>query len=256
MVKRKRKNRLRRGIFLLPSLLTLSSMLAGFYSIIQSVKYYSTRDVLCLRSACLAILLSMILDGLDGRVARLTDTQSDFGAQLDSLSDMISFGFAPGFLIYYSCLDVVTLGRLTWVICFTLPACAALRLARFNSQDENLNKVFFRGLPSPMGAGVIACYFWLISVLPWMQQAFYFWVGLVLSVPIGLLEVSRLRYRSFKNFDVRGKVPFFVLLILFGFLALVILFPALVLCVTFSIYALSGPVSYFFVRFIRGDKLN
>ena len=196
----------------------------------------------------------MVLDGLDGRVARLTDTQSEFGAQLDSLSDMISFGFAPGLLVYFSCHDIVSLGRLPWVVCFIIPACVALRLARFNSQDENLNKVFFRGLSSPMGAGVIVCYFWLISIEPWMQSAFYFWLGLFLSIPLSLLEVSLLRYRSFKDFDIRGKVPFYVLLILLLVLAFVILFPALTLFFIFAAYALSGPVSYVFIRFMRRAK--
>ncbi len=254
-VKNKRK-RLRRGIFLLPSLLTLSAMMAGFYSIIQSVKYHETGDLLSLRYACLVILLAMILDGLDGRVARLTQTQSDFGAQLDSLSDMVSFGFAPGFLIYYSCLNEVSLGRLTWLVCFALPACVALRLARFNSQDENINKVYFRGLPSPIGAGVVACYFWLISIEPWMQHQFYFWIGLLVSLPIALLEVSRLRYRSFKDFDVRERVSFVVLLSLLALLVLVVLFPSLVLLIIFLVYVLSGPMSYCFSRLATKRKNN
>lgn len=251
---RNKRKRLRRGIFLLPSLLTLSSMMAGFYSIIQSVKYHEAGDLSSLRNACLVILLAMILDGLDGRVARLTQTQSDFGAQLDSLSDMISFGFAPGLLVYYSCLHEVFLGRLTWLVCFILPACTALRLARFNSQDENINKVYFRGLPSPIGAGVIACYFWLISIEPWMQHKLYFWIGLCISLPIALLEVSRLRYRSFKDFDVREKVSFVVLLSLLALLVLVVLFPPLVMFIIFVMYVLSGPASYCYSRLATKRK--
>ena len=178
-----------------------------FYSIIQSVKYHETGDLSSLRNACLVILLAMILDGLDSRVARLTQTQSDFGAQLDSLSDMISFGLQVSWCTTLVCMRS-SWGVWTWLVCFILPACTALRLARFNSQDENINKVYFRGLPSPIGAGVIACHFWLISIEPWMQHKLYFWIGLCISLPIALLEVSRLRYRSFKDFDVRERSLF------------------------------------------------
>ena len=239
-VKKSAHKRLRRGIYLLPSLLTLSSMMAGFYSIVQIVQYYLTTmsydfnfagNIVYVQHACYALLLAMLFDVLDGRVARMTKTQSEFGAQLDSLSDLVSFGLSPALLVYYSIL--YQSGKLGWLVCFIYAACVALRLARFNSQDENVNYKYFRGLSSPTGAGSVICLVLLVALNRWLGHYFLRYIFLFLMPAISLLMVSKLRYRSFKDIDVSGKVPFFVVLFLLLLIAILVYHPALVLFIIF-----------------------
>jgi CDP-diacylglycerol---serine O-phosphatidyltransferase len=237
-----RQKRLRRGIYFLPSILTLISMIFGFYSIIQSVRFFCFGGNSYLVHACYAVFLAMLFDGLDGRVARITQTQSEFGAQLDSLSDLVSFGLAPAFLVYFSCLNAMD--RLGWLICFIFSASVALRLARFNSQGESSNCQYFRGLSSPVGAGVVVSFIWILVKNDFLEEL---WVGYVLVfflISLALLMVSKLRYRSFKDFNLVGKVPFVVIVLALLVLVLLFYHPSYVVFLLFFVYALSGPLMY------------
>jgi len=185
-----------RGIYLLPSILTTFGMFAGFYSIIASINGDFTL-------AAISIMIAMMWDTLDGRVARLTNTQSSFGAQYDSLSDLVSFGVAPALLVYEWSLS--DMGRVGWLAAFIYLACAALRLARFNTQVGAADKRYFQGLPSPEAAGVIASMIWLKF---WNFEYFDFgivslsyYIGVGITIVCGLLMVSNVRYYSFKELD-------------------------------------------------------
>ncbi len=185
-----------RGIYLLPNLLTTAALFAGFYAIVAAMKgLFDT--------AAIAIFVAMVADGLDGRVARLTHTQSPFGAQYDSLSDMAAFGIAPALVIYSW--SLYHLGKLGWLAAFLYAAATALRLARFNTQVSD--KQYFQGLPCPSAAGLIASIVWMGST--------YDIVGVAIAIPfaaltiaIAALMVSTIRYSSFKSVDFKGRVPF------------------------------------------------
>jgi len=190
------KIKTKRGIYLLPSIFTTFALFAGFYSIIASVNGDFTL-------AAISIMVAMLWDTLDGRVARLTNTQSAFGAAYDSLSDLVSFGVAPALLVYLWSLS--DLGRIGWLAAFIYLACAALRLARFNTQVGAADKRYFQGLPSPAAAGVIASMIWLKF---WKFEYFDFgivslsyYIGVGITIVCGLLMVSNLRYYSFKELD-------------------------------------------------------
>ena len=184
-----------RGIYLLPSILTTFGMFAGFYSIVASINGNFTL-------AAISIMVAMMWDTLDGRVARLTNTQSAFGAQYDSLADLISFGLAPALLVYEWSLS--DLGRVGWLAAFIFLACAALRLARFNTQVGTADKRYFQGLPSPAAAGVIASMIWLKF---WNFEFFFgiatfsYYIGVGITILCALLMVSNVRYYSFKELD-------------------------------------------------------
>lgn len=222
-----------RGIYLLPNLLTTAALFAGFYSIVAGMKgYFDT--------AAIAIFVAMIADGLDGRVARLTNTQTPFGAQYDSLSDMVAFGVAPS-LVYYSW-SLHYLGKPGWLLAFLYTAATALRLARFNIQAPD--KHYFFGLTSTSGAGVMASTIWLSFSL-----SSYGLTGLNMSLPLGLLTVivaglmdSTIPYSSFKSVDFKGRVPFFKIVLAVCILVAIALQPPLVLFAVFMLYMLSGPV--------------
>lgn len=224
--------RMRRGIYLLPNLFTTAALFAGFYGIVHSM-----RGQFAVASA--AIFIAMLMDFLDGRVARLTHTQSAFGAQYDSLSDMVAFGLGPALVIYSGFL--VDLGKLGWLAAFIYTALVALRLARFNSRMQNEDKTFFYGLPSPPGAAVIVGYVWLCQDLAWSGTVFNI-MALGLTIITGLLMVSNVRYRSLKDVDFKGKVPFFTLLIVVCIFVLVAVDPPEVLFTVFFCYACSGPI--------------
>ena len=197
-----------------------------------------------------------MLDSLDGRVARMTSTQTEFGAELDSLSDLVSFGMAPAFLLYYSMLHV--LGRLGWLVCFIFAACVALRLARFNSQDENINHRYFRGLSSPIAAGVVIAFVLMLAQYHCLSIAWLRYVALV-SIPIlALLMVSKLRYRSFKDFNLRRRVPFVVVLFFLLLITLLVYHPAEMILASLLLYSLSGPFLYlwriYLAKRIRKNK--
>ncbi len=221
-----------RGIYLLPNLFTTAALFAGFYAILAAVnaKY---------EVASVAIFVAMLMDGLDGRVARLTKTQSAFGAEYDSLSDMVSFGLAPALVVYIWALS--GLGKLGWLAAFIYTACGALRLARFNTQLGNADKKYFQGLPSPSAAAIMAGGVWL-GVDYGIQGDDLGWFAALLTTLAGLLMVSNFRYHSFKEIDFQGKVPFIVLVVLVVVLAIIQTHPPTVFFLMFLTYAISGPV--------------
>ena len=229
------KIRSKRGIYLLPSVLTTFGMFAGFYSIISSINGDFT-------IAAISILIAMFWDTLDGRVARLTNTQSAFGAEYDSLADLVSFGLAPALLVYQWTL--YELGRFGWLAAFVYLACAALRLARFNTQVGIADKRYFQGLPSPAAAGVIASMIWLKI---WTFASFDsdvislgYSLGAGITILCGLLMVSNIRYYSFKEFDSK-KASFRFLLIVILSLLILVSKPNIILFTGFFVYLLSGP---------------
>ena len=220
-----------RGIYLLPNLFTTAALFAGFYAVLAAMNNQFEK-------AAIAIFLAMILDGLDGRVARITQTQTAFGAEYDSLSDMVAFGLAPSLVIYEWGLS--TLGRRGWLAAFIYTAGAALRLARFNSQLSTADKRFFTGLPSPSAAAIVAAFVW-VAVDNELASADLAWPAMILTAGAGLLMVSNVWYHSFKQIDFKGKVPFVVIVIVMLGFAVIVSEPPLVLFALFFIYTLSGP---------------
>jgi CDP-diacylglycerol--serine O-phosphatidyltransferase len=221
-----------RGIYLLPNLMTTAGLFAGFYSIVAAMKGHFD-------AAAIAIFIAMVADGLDGRVARLTNTESAFGAQYDSLSDMVAFGIAPALVIYSWSLS--TLGKLGWLGAFLYAAATALRLARFNTQIHDMDKHCFQGLPCPSAAGVLAGAVWTGSI--------YEVGGIMTAVPVSILTmvtaglmVSTIRYYSFKSIDFKGRVPFLTVVIAVLILTAVALEPPEVLFSIFFLYVIAGPV--------------
>jgi CDP-diacylglycerol---serine O-phosphatidyltransferase len=220
-----------RGVYLLPNLFTTAALFAGFYAIIAAM--HGNFD-----SAAIAIFIAMVFDGMDGRVARLTNTSSAFGEQYDSLSDMVSFGLAPALVMFSWSLH--DLGKLGWAAAFIYAACAALRLARFNTQIGIVDKKHFVGLASPAAAAIIASIVWT-----WHNSE----MGELAAIPAalitaltGLLMVSNFRYSSFKNFDLRGRVPFVVMLLIVFVFAVLLIDQASVLLTMSILYGLSAPV--------------
>jgi len=223
----------RKGIYLLPNLLTTGALFAGFYAIVAAIngRY---------EPAAISIFVALILDGMDGRIARMTNTQSDFGAEYDSLSDMVSFGLAPALVAYEWAL--VNLGKLGWLAAFVFTSAAALRLARFNTQARVADKKYFQGLPSPAAAAVLAGVVWFFESYAVKTGFPATPLVFVLTLATALLMVSNIRYYSFKELDLRGRVPFIaVLAIVMGFV-LISLDPAAVLALCFIFYAASGPI--------------
>jgi len=227
------EKRRRRGIYLLPNFFTTSCLFAGFFAIITSMSGHY-------ESAAIAIFIAMIMDGLDGRVARLTNTQTDFGAEYDSLADMVSFGLAPALVMYQWALQ--SLGKLGWLAAFVYAAGTALRLARFNTQVSTAGKRYFQGLASPAAAALVAGMIWVATVSAhkingndWRVPAF------IITLMAGILMVSNIRYRSFKDLDVRGKIPFVTLVVVVLIFVVIATDPPRVLFAIFFFYALSGP---------------
>lgn len=226
----------RRGVYLLPNLFTTGALFAGFYAIIAAMR----GDF---ESAPIAILFAMVFDGLDGRVARLTNTASKFGEQYDSLSDMVSFGVAPALVMFSWGLQ--DLGKFGWSAAFIYVACAALRLARFNTQIETADKNFFTGLASPAAAAIIASTVWICHDLGWLGAQVPRELSVVVAVltaAIGFLMIANVPYYSFKDIDFRGRVPFVVMIAVVAIFGLITVDPPLVLLLGFLGYALSGPV--------------
>ncbi|RUR20035.1 CDP-diacylglycerol--serine O-phosphatidyltransferase [Legionella sp. km535] len=220
------------GIYLLPNILTTASLFAAFYSLVSSMKGQY-------EAAVIAMFVGMIADGLDGRIARLTNTQTEFGAQYDSLSDMVTFGVAPSLLLYN--LTLSQLGKFGWLVAFVYTAAVALRLARFNTQLETADKRYFQGLPCPPAAAVMASFAWICFQNEW-QNLFISILTAVFALSASVLMVSNLRYYSFKEVDFKGKVPFLYVLVLVILFVAIALNPSIVLFGGFIIYALSGPV--------------
>ncbi len=223
-----------RGIYLLPNLFTSAALFSGFYAIIAGMNGQ-------FENAAIAIFVSMVLDGLDGRVARMTNTQSKFGAEYDSLADMVSFGVAPALVAFSWALS--SAGKIGWVAAFIYVAGAALRLARFNTQIGSVDKRFFVGLPSPAAAAIIAGMIWVGSQFSFdMSLQAYSYAGAFLVTVAGLLMVSNVYYLSFKEIDLKGKVPFMSLLAVVLILAVISIDPATLLWSIFLIYGFSGPI--------------
>ncbi|KTD06003.1 CDP-diacylglycerol-serine O-phosphatidyltransferase (phosphatidylserine synthase) [Legionella gratiana] len=218
------------GIYLLPNLFTTASLFAAFYSLVASMKGQFEASII-------AIFIGMIADGLDGRIARLTHTQTAFGAQYDSLSDMVTFGVAPSLLVYN--LTLSRLGKVGWLVAFVYTAAVALRLARFNTQLETADKRYFQGLPCPPSAAVMASFAWLCYQNEW-QNMFVALLTAALSLITSALMVSNIRYYSFKEVDFKGKVPFLYVLVMIILFVAIAADPSLVLFVGFTIYAISG----------------
>ncbi len=240
----------RRGIYLLPNLITTAALLAGFYSIVNAMRATPENGLFVV--AAISIVVAGVLDGLDGRVARMTNTQSEFGVQFDSLSDMVAFGVAPAILSFSFAAQYG--GKSGWIAAFIFVACVALRLARFNVQAESADKRFFTGLASPAGAGVIAALTWTLADAGQSGQD-WLWLYLPLTAILGGLMVSNVNYRSFKELDPGSKVPFLALAAVVCVYALISLDPPRVLLLIGTIYLFSGPAEYFLQR-IRGNSTH
>ena len=244
------------GIYLLPNLFTTANLFAGFYSIINSM---SAQSALAAGDAAgaskyfgfaaIAIFVAMVLDGLDGRVARMTNTQSAFGAEYDSLSDMVAFGVAPALLAFAWALG--DMGKVGWMVAFIYVAGAALRLARFNTQVGTADKRYFIGLASPAAAGVVAGIVWAFSDYGIQGSKMSFLVALMVAAA-GMLMVSNIKYNSFKELDLKGRVPFVAILAVVLVFAVVFSDPPRILLLAFLVYAASGPVQY--LLHLRRDK--
>jgi len=213
-----------RGIYLLPNLFTTAALFAGFYAICAAVsgKY---------AAAAIAVLVAIVLDGMDGRIARMTNTQSDFGAEYDSLADMVSFGVAPA---------LHDVGKFGFLVAFIYVSGAALRLARFNVQKTVQDKRFFKGLPSPSAAALVATTIWCGEAAGLHGHGGVVLLTILVTVAAALLMVSNVRYYSFKDLDLRGRIPFVVLPAMVLVFGLISIDPPLIMMLGFVGYAVSG----------------
>ena len=231
----------RRAIYLLPNFFTTAGLFAGFYSIILAMNGRFT-------AAAISVIIAMLLDGIDGRVARMTNTQSEFGAQYDSIADMVSFGIAPALVMYqWSLLGLGELGeqwgKFGWTAAFFYSAMAALRLARFNVQIGKLDKKYFMGLASPSAATLLVSFVWVFDALDYQGTESYLLVpSLILTILAGALMVSPILYNSFKDQSRKERVPFMAILTVVMIFILVTIDPPKVIFAVFLLYALSGPV--------------
>ncbi|BFM51087.1 CDP-diacylglycerol--serine O-phosphatidyltransferase [Marinomonas sp. THO17] len=226
----------RKGVYLLPNLFTTAALFSGFYSIIAAMNGDYGH-------AAVAIFIAMVFDGLDGRVARLTHTQSAFGAEYDSLADMVSFGIAPALVAFTW--SLAPLGKVGWIAAFIYAVGAALRLARFNTMLSVEEKRYFTGLPSPAAAAIVAGVIWAANESDVAGSSLSTLMALLVPV-VGLLMVSNVKYRSFKDLNLKGRVPFVVLLSSVLVLVLIALEPSLVLMTVFCLYGLWGIGGIFF----------
>jgi len=224
----------RKGIYILPNLFTLAALFGGFYAIVMAMN--GRFDM-----AAVGIFCAMVLDSLDGRVARMTNTQSAFGEQMDSLSDMVSFGAAPALIAYEWALR--GLGRWGWIAAFVYCACAALRLARFNVNTQVVDKRYFQGLPSPAGAALIAGFIWVMNDLG-VKGYEVSWVMFVLALYAGLTMVTNVPFYSFKDVQMKRSVPFAVIVLIALGIAAINIDPPIVLFGLFVVYGVSGYVLY------------
>ncbi|KAA0874282.1 CDP-diacylglycerol--serine O-phosphatidyltransferase [Nitrincola tapanii] len=235
-------NKPHRGVYLLPNLFTTGALFSGFYAVIASMNGQ-------FEAAAIAIFVAMLFDGLDGRVARLTNTQSAFGAEYDSLADMVSFGVAPALVAFNWAL--ADLGKLGWFAAFLYVAGTALRLARFNTQIGSVDKRYFIGLPSPAAAALVAGLIWVATVFEWSAQDIDYLIAVYVALA-GVLMVSNVLYYSFKDVDLKGKVPFVILAAIVLAIAIISISPSLFLWLLVVIYAISGPVLWI----VRRKKLS
>ncbi|PCI37218.1 MAG: CDP-diacylglycerol--serine O-phosphatidyltransferase [Thiotrichales bacterium] len=234
------------GVYLLPNLFTTAALFAGFYAIVAALKGASLQDTSYFEHAAIALFVAMIMDSVDGRVARLTGTVSDFGAQYDSLSDMLCFGVTPALVTYSWALS--TLGKLGWLAAFVYTAATALRLARFNIQSEEQDKKYFIGLPCPAAAAVIASMVWL-GVEFAMPGKILSVIVAIVTVIMALCQVSSFKYYSFKDLGLKGNVPFVAVLVVVLMFTLIAFDPPRILGAVFLTYALSGPCLWLYDKY-------
>jgi len=224
----------RKGIYILPNLFTLAALFGGFYAIVMAMNGR-------FENAALGVFCAMVLDSLDGRVARMTNTQSAFGEQMDSLSDMVSFGAAPALIVYEWALK--GLGKLGWIAAFVYCSAAALRLARFNTNIGVVDKRYFQGLPSPAAAALVVGLIWVmddagyksVATIPWLT-----WVAFAMTLYAGLTMVTNVPFYSFKDIGPRRSVPFIVIVLIALGIAVINLHPPLALFGVFCVYGFSG----------------
>jgi CDP-diacylglycerol--serine O-phosphatidyltransferase len=235
----------RRGIYLLPNAFTTAALFCGFYAIVMAMDHR-------FEHAVWAIFIAMVLDALDGRVARLTNTQSEFGAQYDSLSDMVSFGAAPALVMYEW--SLIGLGKPGWIAAFVYCAGAACRLARFNTNIEVVDKRYFQGLPSPAAAALVAGFIMMMSDLEFIGTRIS-WVSFAVTLFAGLTMVTNVPFYSFKDVNFRKSVPFIAVFAVALAFALVSIDPPKVLWPIFVIYGLSGYAVYFW-RLAKGKPVS
>jgi CDP-diacylglycerol--serine O-phosphatidyltransferase len=241
----------RKGVYILPNLFTLAALFGGFYAIVMAMNGR-------FEQSCYGVFCAMVLDSLDGRVARMTNTQSAFGAEMDSLSDMVSFGAAPALIVYEWALK--GLDKAGWVIAFLYCSCAALRLARFNTNLHVVDKRYFQGLPSPAAAALVVGFIWVVVdarnhnadvngdiLLSWAAAAFTLYAGLtmVINVP----------FYSFKDLSLKRSVPFVVIVLIALGIGIINLYPARVLFGIFCAYGVSGYVVYAIKR-AKGRRVS
>ena len=232
----------RKGIYILPNLFTLAALFGGFYAIVMAMNGR-------FEQAAIGVFCAMVLDSLDGRVARMTNTQSTFGEQMDSLSDMVSFGAAPALIVYEWALK--GMGKLGWIAAFVYCASAALRLARFNTNLAVVDKRFFQGLPSPAAAAVVMGFIWVMDDLgfkgvregPWLE-----WLAFGITLYSGLTMVTNVPFYSFKDVSFKRTVPFIVIVAIALGIAVINIHPPAVLFGLFVVYGLSGYGVYVWKR--------
>lgn len=237
-----------KGIYLLPNLFTTGALFFGFYGIVSALHGR-------FETAAMAVFVAMVLDALDGRVARMTNTTSAFGAEYDSLADMVSFGAAPAVIMYeWALRHMVTLGwapeKLGWLAAFLYVAATALRLARFNTQIGSVDKRFFVGLASPAAAAVMVGLVWVGQDLDLLGRE-WLWLAFFVTVSVALLMVSNILYFSFKTLNLKGRVPFVAVLAVVGVFVLASINPPRILFTAFLLYALSGPALWLWHRHRR-----
>ena len=234
----------RKGIYILPNLFTLGGLFGGFYAIVMAMDGRFDQ-------AAIGVFSAMILDSLDGRIARMTNTQSAFGEQMDSLSDMVSFGAAPALIVYVWALG--SLGRWGWIAAFVYCACAALRLARFNVNTTVVDKRFFQGLPSPAAAALVAGFIWLMNDADYSGTGLLDlgvfavqvpWLIFILTLYSGLTMVTNVPFYSFKDIQMKKSVPFAVIVLIALGIGVVGLHPPIMVFAFFIAYGLSGYAVY------------
>src|SRR5690349_6353913 len=240
----------RKGIYILPNLFTLAALFGGFYAIVMAMNGR-------FENAAIGVFCAMVLDSLDGRVARMTNTQSAFGEQMDSLSDMVSFGAAPALIVYEWALK--GLGKAGWIAAFVYCACAALRLARFNTNITVVDKRYFQGLPSPAAAALVTGFIWImddagfregVRDIPWLV-----WTTFGITLYAGLTMVTNVPFYSFKDVSFKRSVPFIVIVAIALFIALINIHPPMVLFGVFCAYGLSGYAVYAY-RKMKGKPVS
>ncbi|MCA0177207.1 MAG: CDP-diacylglycerol--serine O-phosphatidyltransferase [Proteobacteria bacterium] len=239
----------RRGIYILPNLFTLAALFGGFYAIVMAMNGR-------FEQAAIGIFCAAVLDSLDGRVARLTNTQSAFGEQMDSLSDMVSFGAAPALIMYVWALK--SLGKLGWLAAFVYCACAALRLARFNTNIGVVDKRYFQGLPSPAAAALVIGFIWVMDDLGFREvwrDPLLIWVAFGITLYAGLTMVTNVPFYSFKDVSFKRTVPFVVVVAIALGIAVITLHTPSTLFAFFSVYGLSGYGVYIY-RKLKGQPVS